>query len=117
MVRFPAGHLIMGILDEDLSGAPRKGFDALAKLLRRLRFKGDYALTISRVKGRVEIHCAFRRQADADLFAASVQAVALDTYPGWLSQRAFTLDVATAQRIARRRDDLMRAKGMRPWRR
>jgi hypothetical protein len=34
MVRFPAGHLVAGILDEDLSGTPRKGFDALAKLVR-----------------------------------------------------------------------------------
>ena len=48
MVRFPAGHLVVGIIDEDFSGTPRKGLDTLAKLLRRLRSKGDYALTLSR---------------------------------------------------------------------
>jgi hypothetical protein len=61
--------------------------------------------------GTVEIHCAFRQQADADSFAASIQAVAVDIHPGWLSQRTFTIDVAAAQRIERTRDDLLRAKG------
>jgi hypothetical protein len=52
MVRFPAGHLVAGILGEDLSGTPREGFDALAELLRRMKLKGDHALTISRARAR-----------------------------------------------------------------
>src|SRR5262249_33726467 len=40
MDKFPAGHLVAGILDEDLSSTLRKGFGALAKLLRRTEVKG-----------------------------------------------------------------------------
>jgi len=79
--------------------------------------KGEYALTVYRGTGTVEIHCAFRQQADADSFAASVQAVAVDIHPGWLSQRTFTLDVAAAHRIERTRYDLLRAKEVKPRRR
>jgi hypothetical protein len=96
---------------------PRLLSHVVASLMRQLEPKGEYALAVNRGMGTAEIHCAFGLQADADLFAASVQAVASESYSGWLSQRAFTLDVAAAQRIERTRDDFLRAKGMRPRRR
>jgi hypothetical protein len=101
MVRFPAGHLVVGILDEDLSGTPRKGYDALATLLRRLRPKGDYALTISRAKGRMVIHCVFENESDARRVSEALQADVIGRYPGWASQREFTLDGKTIQTIER----------------
>ena len=110
----PARHLVVGIVaDDDTPNLLSRHITSLMNYLA----KGLYAVTVSRDRGTAEIHCAFRRQADADLFAASVQAMASDNYPGWLSQRAFTLDDATAKRIKRTRDDFMRAKGTTPSRR
>jgi hypothetical protein len=101
MVRFPVGHLVAGILDEDLSGTPRKAYDALAKLLRRLSSKGDYALTISRQRERVEIHCVFENENDARRVSEALQAGVMGRYPGWASQREFTLDGKTIHTIER----------------
>jgi hypothetical protein len=108
-------HLVAGIVADD--NTPRLLSHVVASLLRQLELKGEYALAVNRGMGTAEIHCAFRHQADADLFAASVQAMASDNYPGWLSQRAFSLDDAAIERIKRTRGELKRAKGMRPrWR-
>jgi hypothetical protein len=109
------GHLVAGIVSGD--NPPNLLSRLVASLVKHLEPKGEYALTVYRGTGTVEIHCAFRQQADADSFAASVQAVALGTHPGWVSQRTFILDVAAAHRIERTRDDLLRAQGMKPRRR
>src|SRR5215475_907846 len=89
----PAGHL----LDDDTPNLLSRHLTSLMNYLA----KGVYAVTVSRDRGTAEIHCAFRQQADADLFAASVQAMASDNYPGWLSQRASATALAV-QRPHRR---------------
>jgi hypothetical protein len=105
-------HLVAGVIADDKTANLVSRH--VASLMNHLA-KGEYALTVSRGMGTAEIHCAFRQQTDADLFAASVQAVVVsDGHPGWLSQRAFALDDAAAERIKRTRDDFMRAKGTKP---
>ena len=105
-------HLLVGTVTGDKT--PNLLVRHVGSLMNHLA-KGEHSLTVNRSVGTAEIHCAFRQQADS--FAASVQAMATDKYPGWLSQRAFTLDAPAAQRIKRMRDDLLRAKGTRPRRR
>jgi hypothetical protein len=105
-------HLVAGIIADD--NTPRLLIQIVASLVNHLELKGEYALAVNRGMGTAEIHCAFRQQADADLFAESVQTMASDNYPGWLSQRAFSLHDDAVERIKRTRDNLMRAKRMRP---
>jgi hypothetical protein len=108
-------HLVAGIVADD--NTPRLLIQIIASLMKHLELKGEYALAVNRGMGTTEIHCAFRQQADADLFAESVEAVASNNYPGWLSQRAFSLHDAAVERIKRTRDNLIRAKRMRPLQR
>ena len=66
----------------------------LRRLARKQKPAGDYAATVVREAGWPEVYFAFADEADAQKFAASVQAESLGSYPGWASQRAFEMDSA-----------------------
>ena len=66
----------------------------LRRLARKQKLAGDYAATVVREAGWPEVYFAFENEADAQKFAASVQAEPIGSYPGWASQRAFEMDAA-----------------------
>ena len=53
---------------------------------------GAFALTVSRAAGFPEILCGFETRADADALAGLSKATTTDRYPGFATQRAFSLD-------------------------
>ena len=66
----------------------------LSRVVRQQKPGDDYAATVVRDTGRPEVHFAFRDEGDARKFAATVEAEAIGSHPGWASQRAFELDRA-----------------------
>jgi hypothetical protein len=91
-------HLVVGAIVQADSPAGLSVSTAALAVLRRLARKqkpaGDYAATVVRAAGWPEVYFAFNDEADAQKFAASVQAEAIGFYSVWASQRAFEMDSA-----------------------
>jgi len=66
--------------------------DLLHRVIGRTASNGGFALTVSRAAGFPEILCGFEAQADADALAALSNAQPTDRYPGFATQRVFSLD-------------------------
>jgi hypothetical protein len=96
--RQPQAHLVVGSIIQANGPAGLNDSTAALAVLRRLARKqkpaGDYAATVVREAGWPEVYFAFADEADAQKFAASVQAESVGSYPGWASQRAFEMDSA-----------------------
>lgn len=103
MDRFPAGHLVIGLVPEELvaGGTAHPYLELLTRLLARLVSNGLYALAASGKSGRLEIHCVFEREIDARRFAEAVSASIIVRLPGWKSQREFLLDRNAVRMIER----------------
>ncbi len=96
--RHPVGHLVVARLPAD--GPPARSLQGqLSRLLGRLGVSGDYSLAIVRSSGHPEIHAGFEMPTAAGRLARTVQAAETDGYPGWGSQRIFTLNDATSAAI------------------
>jgi hypothetical protein len=54
---------------------------------------------VVRESGWPEVYFAFNDEADAERFAASVQAEPIRSYPGWASQHAFEIDGAKLKEL------------------
>jgi hypothetical protein len=93
--RQPQAHLVVGALAQAEGPVGGDELNAVQKLLnwlvRQQKLVGDYASTVVRDTGRPEVYFAFVEEADARKFGDAVQAETTDTYPGWVSQRAFDL--------------------------
>lgn len=97
---FPGAHLVVGIV-----GPVGRHFDrTLAPLLEQLikaqRAKGAYGVGEIQVGDHLALHCVFELKADADRFAAAVQATTADRYPGFASQRQFLLNPLVLRAIS-----------------
>jgi len=71
----------------------------LAALIDRLGPVGEFALLTRCEEECAVVLCAFSHPEDAEALAAAVDAEAIEHYPDWASQRAFTLDRAVAQAV------------------
>jgi hypothetical protein len=94
---FPSGHLVVAVAvdvgaDEIGSRRLRDLRDLLRQFVGGLPLSGAFALTVSRAAGFPEILCAFEIEADARLLAKPVCAEPAAGYPGFASQRVFSLD-------------------------
>lgn len=72
----------------------------MSALIEGLAPAGDFALITRCEEECAVMMCAFSHPTDAQALAAAVDAQQTDRYPGWGSQRCFTLDRCTAQAIA-----------------
>ena len=94
--RQPQAHLVVGAIVQANGPAGLNVSTAALAVLRRLARKqkpaGDYAATVVREAGWPEVYFSFNDEADAQKFAASVQAEPIGIYSGWASQRAFEMD-------------------------
>jgi hypothetical protein len=72
----------------------------LRRLISRLMPTGVYAIGILRKGSDASIWCGFSAKADADRLADAVRAKCVSQWPGWASQRAFTLDESLRAVIA-----------------
>ena len=101
--RQPQAHLVVGSIIQANGPAGLNDSTAALAVLRRLARKqkpaGDYAATVVREAGWPEVYFAFADEADAQKFAASVQAEPIGSYPGWASQRAFEMDSARIREL------------------
>jgi hypothetical protein len=101
--RQPQAHLVVGSIIQTNGPAGLNDSTAALAVLRRLARKqkpaGDYAATVVREAGWPEVYFAFADEADAQKFAASVQAEPIGSYPGWASQRAFEMDDARIREL------------------
>jgi hypothetical protein len=96
--RQPRAHLVVGALVEVAESEHGDELAVAQYVLKRWVSKqkpaGDYAASVARDGGRPEVYFAFEDEADAQKFAAALEAEATAKYPGWASQRAFDLDGA-----------------------
>jgi hypothetical protein len=96
--RQPRAHLVVGALVQVAGSDDGDELAVTLFVLRRLVSKqkpaGDYAATVARDGGHPEVYFAFDDEADAQKFAAAVQAETTARYLGWASQQAFEVDGA-----------------------
>lgn len=96
---FPQGHIVAAVAvdvgaDEIGSRRLRGLRDLLHRVVIRMASDGGFALTVSRAAGFPEILCGFEAQTDANALATLSSAEPTDRYPGFVTQRLFTLDAA-----------------------
>ncbi len=94
---FPHGHLVAAVAvdvgaDEIGSRRLRGLRDLLFRVIGGMASNGSFALTVSRASGYPEILCGFETQTDADAVASLTHAGPTDRFPGFATQRVFTLD-------------------------
>lgn len=75
------------------------GRNLLGRLIVRLKPAGTYAFHLFWNGAEGNICCGFSVEGDADRLAESVQAKSVSRWPGWSSQRVFTLDDALRSAI------------------
>jgi hypothetical protein len=94
--RQPRAHLVVGALSDLAAGGDDLAttLNLLKRLIRELKFKGDYAATVSREAGRPEIYLAFDDEGEAKQFASAFEAGPAASHAGWASQRAIELGSA-----------------------
>jgi len=98
-------HLVAGALppararmrQERLRDAFRE--ELIGRLVSTLRPKGPWAMTAIGDAETSEVHVAFGRRSDAERIAVVVDAKGTGRYPGWGTQRRFTLDRAAEARF------------------
>ncbi len=66
--------------------------DLLFRVIGSMASNGSFALTVSRASGYPEILCGFETQTDADAVASLTHAGPTDRFPGFATQRVFTLE-------------------------
>jgi len=63
----------------------------VARLIQNLNAQGATSIILSRQQG-LALLCGFEQEADASKFAEEVQAMPMNRYGGWKSQRGFLLN-------------------------
>lgn len=101
----PGGHIVVANVDTDDNGPSVRallstGRDLLRRLINRLKPTGLYAIGLLRKGADGSIWCGFSTKADADRLAEAVRAKCVSRWPGWASQRVFTLDETLRSVIA-----------------
>jgi hypothetical protein len=71
---------------------PRTAQVVLERLVRIQKPASYYATTVVRAAGRPEVHLAFEDKGDARKLAATMEAEATNTHPGWATEWTLQLD-------------------------
>jgi hypothetical protein len=87
-------HLVVGVVS---GGGAAPSARLLIRLLDRFDLKRNWAIAVIEEPSGETVHCAFESAADADKLANTFIARPTGSYPGWLSERSFSLD-ATARK-------------------
>jgi len=87
----PFQHLIVAWYEGKSPG--QRAVYLLRKVIRSLGADGSFSVVINRQSGQ-SVHCAFEIKEDADRLAGAMKARRIEKYPGWKSQRGFSLDEA-----------------------
>lgn len=82
-------HLVVAWFEDGTSG--NASVYLLKKAIRTLGTKGAVSIVINREHGQAVL-CSFELKEDADRLARAMKARRIDKYPGWKSQRGFSLD-------------------------
>ena len=90
-------HLVVARLEPK---ATEQAGALLLGLIEGLAPVGDFALLTRCEEEGAAVLCVFSNPDDAAAVADAVEAMEIDQYPQWASQRGFTLDKSTAQAIA-----------------
>jgi hypothetical protein len=91
-----ARHLVVARLQPKSTDEPHA---LLSALIERLGPIGEFALLTRCEEECAVVLCAFSHPEDAELLAGAVDAEAIERYPDWGSQCAFTLDRAAARAV------------------
>ncbi len=92
-----ARHLVVARLLPKSTDVPQV---LLSALIERLGPIGEFALLTRCEEECAVVLCAFTHPEDAEALADAVEAEAVERYPEWASQCAFTLDRAVARAVA-----------------
>ena len=95
--------LSLAVLRADQLGGepnPRAAQIVLARIVKIQKPSSYYATTVVREAGRPQVHLAFEDKGDARKLAATVEAEATNTHPGWATEWTLQLDSATVLALA-----------------
>lgn len=95
---FPRAHLIVGHVESLKATATAE--KVIGGLIESLGLRADWATGQIQDGRGFAVHCVFARPEDAQRLAAAVQAKGIGRYPGFASQREFTLDATMRKNIA-----------------
>ena len=91
----PACHLVTGEYEADRVDRLK----LLGRLIVALRAKGDWAIRVSRDRGRLLVQAAFEDENDALRLTEVVGAKPVRRYVGWATQQEFEFDPEVAERL------------------
>ena len=97
MTEYPAGHLVVGIVDGESAAQPAR---LVSQLLERSKVRGDYAVEAMTKDSVPLVQSVFAEEEDADQFAEAVGAEAIRQHPSWATQRTFRLDSDLCEEIS-----------------
>lgn len=72
----------------------------IGRLIENLGLRADWAVDRMQDGRGFSVHCVFALPEDAQKVAAAVQAKGIGRYPGFASQREFTLDATMRKNIS-----------------
>jgi hypothetical protein len=97
MTEYPAGHLVVGIVDGESAVQPAS---LVSQLLERSKVKGDYAVEAVTKDNVPLVQSVFAKEEDADKFAEAIGADVISWHPAWATQRTFRLDSDLCEEIS-----------------
>ena len=97
MTEYPAGHLVVGIVDGESAVQPAS---LVSQLLERSKVKGDYAVEAVTKDNVPLVQSVFAKEEDADKFAEAIGADVVSRHPAWATQRTFRLDSELCEEIS-----------------
>jgi hypothetical protein len=100
IARMPSAHLVVGIVGPVGSRHDRMLGRLFEQLIEVQGARGAYGVGEIQDGDHLALHCAFQCKADADRFAAALQATAVSRYPGFASQRQFLVSPAVLRAIS-----------------
>ena len=92
---YPSCHLVTGEYEADRIDRPK----LLARLIVALRAKGDWAIRVSRDRGRLLVQAAFEDENDALRLTEVVGAKPVRRYVGWATQQEVEFYPDVAERL------------------
>ncbi|HYD04974.1 MAG TPA: hypothetical protein VEC60_04575 [Reyranella sp.] len=96
----PQAHLVVGIVGPVGDRRDRTLGHLFEELIDAQGAQGAYGVGEVQTGDHLTLHCAFQLKADADRFAASLQATTVLRYPGFASQRQFLVSAGVLRAIS-----------------
>ena len=97
--RFPSPHLVVASLPDETHFNANAAKQLLVRLLKKLPTRGEFAVTISRRSGQLEILCGFGDSSDANLAARTAGASTVSLSEELRVQHSFVLDEAVGRKL------------------